>query len=201
MVTINITNQGSGTYFCFAALKTQKICPCLGTLGEGLIMTKYFLAAMVLLLPSTGIACSCIFEDLPLEESVSQSLSRVSSVVLAEAIHVKENEVRIPSDEPIAPGTDLGGDITQFEEIQTWKGVHGKSFHTKINTTCCMCGYSFKEGEAYLLYLSGPDEEGYYSTNSCSRTRPRYGAEEEIDVLNQLAPNKSINFAPTAPDS
>ncbi len=164
-------------------------------------MIKYILAALVFFLPSVGIACSCMFEDLPLEESVGKSLSGASSVVLAKAIYVEENETRVPSDEPIAPGTDLGGDITQFEEIQSWKGVHGKSFHTKINTMCCMCGYSFREGESYLLYLSGPDEEGYYSTSTCSRTRPRYGADEEIEVLNRLVPNKSINFAPSAPDS
>lgn len=159
-------------------------------------MIRLFVFSCLYIMSSVSLACSCAFEDNSLEDAVKKSLHTASSVVLARAIHIKENENTFSTDDPIPPGADMGGDITQFNEIQSWKGEHGKSFHTRINTMCCMCGYSFQEGKSYLLYLYGPNKEGFYSTSVCSRTKPAGDAEKEIDILNRIAPNKSMQ--PTA---
>lgn len=154
-------------------------------------MIRTILTLSVLLLPTAGFACSCAFDDLPLKEAVKQSLSNADSVVLAQAqvIHIK---VRT-EEEPIPFDIELDGVITQFNQVQSWKGSHGKSFHTRINTAGGMCGYSFSEGKTYLLYLYGADDDGYYTTSTCSRTKPLRRVERELEVLNDLT--QQINAA------
>ena len=158
-------------------------------------MIRLFVFGSLYLMSGVSLACSCVFEDIGLEESVKKSFKSASSVVLARAIHIEEKGVSLSPDDPMPPDAFTDGDITQFNEIESWKGEHGKSFHTRINTMCCMCGYSFQVGESYLLKLYGPDEEGFYTTSVCSRTKPTEDAEEEIDVLNLIAHNKSRNPA------
>lgn len=149
-------------------------------------MLRRVLILWVFLLPVDGLACSCAFEKLPLQEAVKQSLSRSDSVVLAKVISIEKYSVELLSGESIPPDAPLSSDITQFEVIQSWKGNHNTLFHTRINTACCMCGYVFSEGETYLLYLYGPDEYGYYSTSTCSRSKPLKQENKEIAVLNHL---------------
>lgn len=156
-------------------------------------MIRTVLTLSVLLLPTAGFACSCAFDELPLKEAVNQSFSRVDSVVLAQAIHINQLTEVLPSGEPVPSDMAWGEEVTQFNEIQSWKGSHGKLFHTRINTAKGMCGYSFSEGETYLLYLYETDEDGYYATSRCSRTKPLISVEGELEVLNELT--QQINTA------
>lgn len=60
---------------------------------------------------------------------------------------------------------------TQFLTIKSWKGEHNKMFTTEIDVECCKCGVNFYLNKCYILYLYGPNKDGYYSTSSCTRTK------------------------------
>ncbi|MFC6635477.1 hypothetical protein [Microbulbifer taiwanensis] len=134
-------------------------------------------------------SCSCAFGSGELEDQVKQAFENASAVVLAkvesiEKLEPYEYQVEIGSSKK---ETSYNRHKTHFSEIKSWKGEHGKQFYTDIVVACCMCGFHFEEGKEYLLYLYGPNEEGYFSTSVCSRTtRLTDEANQEIEVLNDL---------------
>ncbi len=80
--------------------------------------------------------------------------------------------------------------MIHFSIIKSWKGHLKKDLYTRIITQCCLCGYSFEEKKKYLLYLYGPDKEGFYSTSICIRTTYAENAEEDIEILDELVNEK-----------
>ncbi|WP_194755957.1 hypothetical protein [Aliidiomarina indica] len=130
---------------------------------------KYLIfIVFVVLYSGKAVACSCAFHDGTLEEAVMDSYHGAAAVVLATAERVEQFNRRENNERQ----------KTHFVTKQTWKGDHGPRFKTDIVTACCLCGYAFSEGQTYLLYLYGPNEDGYFSTNICSRTKI---ASDEID--------------------
>lgn len=145
----------------------------------------------VLLYSGKVLACSCAFHEGTLEENVLDSYRGAAAVVLATAERVE----RAYSPEAAArndiPGRQerLSSDrqITHFVTKQTWKGDHGPQFTTDIVTACCLCGYAFREGQTYLLYLYGPNEDGYFSTSTCSRTKiASDDIDKELEILDLI---------------
>ena len=43
----------------------------------------------------------------------------------------------------------------------------------------------------FLVYASGPDAEGYFQTNICTRTKPASEAMKEIEILDELTQRRS----------
>ncbi|RUO38589.1 hypothetical protein CWE13_02790 [Aliidiomarina shirensis] len=154
-------------------------------------MNRYLLILFGFFMPSVGLACSCYFDNLPLEESVNRSFNDASAVVLAKVLSIETYGGKSASDEGYISRSDIEIEITQFRTLQSWKGEHGETFKTRINTACCMCGYAFSSGASYLLYLYGPDDEGYYAASTCSRTTRATNADEEIEVLNRLVSSET----------
>lgn len=137
-----------------------------------------------LLLSAQALACSCPNQPEDINEAVGSDFRDASAVVLAEATIVVESKEGGTEEQPFVSTHET----TQFSLIHGWKGNLGDRFVTKVNTTCCMCGFPFQQGEIYLLYLDGPYEGGTYSTGICSRTRPVSAAVDDLGVLNRLAP-------------
>ncbi len=129
-----------------------------------------------------SLSCSCVFQPDDLEEAVMAAYESVSSVVLAQVESVSEAK----SIKKIAQTYEFESEVTQFTEIKSWKGQHGKHFETNIITSCCMCGMSFEKGQTYLLYLDGPDANGHYSTSICTRTAREENALEDIKILDGM---------------
>ena len=126
-------------------------------------------------------ACKCNWGNLEPREGYAEMIAAVDAVTLATAIEVK-------TDYSFGNWPDLGTKLTKFEPQRTWKGDFHHSFQTKIDTNCCVCGVSFEVGQTYVLFLHGPDAEGYYSTSSCARARIRHhqSMEDEILILDEL---------------
>lgn len=147
---------------------------------------------------SKAIACSCAFNDLSIEEAVAESYKNASAVVLATAEHVENFEPLVydvwSQEKGHHKKTYYNSQRTQFVAVKSWKGDHAKRFITEIVVSCCMCGYSFGEGQNYLLYLYGPDKNGYFSTSSCTRTkREAANIKNELDILNKIGLPKRSN--------
>ena len=151
----------------------------------------HFVLWLLLLFPSWALACTCRGYSSP-EEAVTELLARASSVVVAEAISVQNAKVPVKEKLPYSR-TSLEGQITVFNVRESWKGNHSKEFRTRIPTECCVCGMDFSEGDVYLLFLFGPDEEGFYSTGSCSWPKRIEEAKVEIEVLDKLLANKELS--------
>ncbi len=150
---------------------------------------------------SKAIACSCAFHDGSIEEAVTESYENASAVVLATAEHVENLEPFVADVWSEEKGhhkkTYYNSQRTQFVAVKSWKGEHGNRFFTEIVIACCMCGYSFEEGENYLLYLHGPDKNGSFSTSSCSRTKKETDkVKKELKILNKIGLTKSSKMTP-----
>lgn len=136
-------------------------------------------------------ACSCLFEEEPLKNAVSSAYKSAAVVVLAKAVKVTNSQEHGNKSEEKSVTRYQQGftryQHTQFTSIQSWKGKHDTQFFTSIETTCCFCGYQFKQGEHYLLYLDGPDKKGYFTASTCSRTTPKtLETTKEIKLLNAI---------------
>ena len=140
---------------------------------------KLLFIILALALPGVSIACSCEYADKDTKfedfKSLVSSFRSADSVVLAHAL---------------SESTTEGFQTTTFVVETTWKGDHANKFQTNVATSCCMCGYHFNEGESYLLYLWKYSGGKYYYTSSCSRTKKKSNAKDEIDTLNRIMPNK-----------
>lgn len=145
---------------------------------------KTFVAWILLLLFSQPAwACSCASSDLSFEQQVQQAYQQAKVVVLAKAERVRDL-VPDPQEEGFRFREKQ---VTQFVSLKNWKGLSPGRFRTEIETTCCVCGYRFKAGTKYLLYLSGPNEQGAFQTSICSRTKVADKfAQDEIDLLDKL---------------
>ncbi len=148
-----------------------------------------------------AMACSCAIQDISIEEAVFDSFKRADVVVLATAENVENRETFESEVYSLEKGhhkeTYYNLQRTQFVAVKSWKGAHAKRFYTEIVIACCMCGYIFEEGKNYLLYLYGPDKNGYFSTSSCSRTqRESEAIKEEIEILNKIDLTKSSKKTP-----
>lgn len=147
-------------------------------------MLKTVMLILSLFLSAQAFACSCIPQPKDINIAVSRSYELASAVVLAKAVKI-DGGIKKLVDELVYGGIHQN---TQFSTIHHWKGSPGDRFATHTNTSSAACGYSFQPGETYLLYLTGPDASGNYSTSSCSRTKPLNAAVVDLDVLNVLAP-------------
>jgi len=146
-------------------------------------MKKCLSWVLLLLFSHPSWACSCANSELDFEQQVQQAYKQAGVVVLAKAERVTD----------FVPDPDKQGfrfrerQTTQFVSLKSWKGNFPARFSTQIETTCCVCGYRFKAGTKYLLYLSGPDEQGAFQTNTCSRTKVADEfARDEIQLLDTL---------------
>ncbi len=157
-----------------------------------------FILAFALLFSQKVFSCSCVGQPDDIEIAVTEAFNKASSVVWAKAVSITPSSSKMEH-----PGQgedfDAESETTHFTEIQSWKGDHGKQFYTNIVTMCCVCGRSFNEGEEYLLYLYKNKDENTYGTGICLRTKHVRYARDDIKILNQLVPNKSLQPTAKAP--
>ena len=146
-----------------------------------------FLFIILHIIPSISFACSCILYSSDPNKAVKAKYNDFSSIVLAKAESIKKIEINTSWTKEI--NFKNKGEETYFSSVQSWKGDHGKKFHTKVITESTMCGTRFVTGETYLLFLSRSKKGGYYTTSSCSGNIGLSQAKEHIRALNKLSPN------------
>lgn len=65
-----------------------------------------------------------------------------------------------------------------------WKGAESEEITVRTATSGAACGFSFAEGERYLVY--GYEHEGVLRVSLCSRTQPLDRAGEDIEALDRV---------------
>ena len=144
---------------------------------------KYIPVLLILFTAYDTHACSCARQPEDINEAVEKDYNFSSSVVLAQAVSVKTVEMqrfhkRLEYDDQNADkhyksyyqDRTYEGQETRFSVIKSWKGDPKEDLYTRIVNQCCLCGFSFEDNKKYLLYLYGPDKDGFYATSFCMRT-------------------------------
>ncbi|MBF2734655.1 MAG: hypothetical protein ISN26_00925 [Betaproteobacteria bacterium AqS2] len=133
-------------------------------------------ACVFLLAQGAAHACSCVPPSDDLEADIRWAFEHADAVVVAKAVSV-ERQPQGPDDE-----IDFEIDITELSAAVSFKGDAPAVLRTKITTVCCVCGFSFTEGETYLLFLN-EEEDGFYSTHICTRNMLFEDARAAIDII------------------
>lgn len=100
-----------------------------------------------------------------------------------------------PPNQALADATVVfSGQVTSIERVKgrlnvtfrvdkQWKGEPAQSLIVQTAATTAMCGYPFKVGQIYLVYVN--HRQGRLQTNQCSRTSLLSQAAEDLSVLNR----------------
>ena len=84
--------------------------------------------------------------------------------------------------------TDAINRLVTVKVENSWKGKASKTV-TVSTSVSSMCGYTFTKGESYLIYAYAARNR--FSADICSRTQPLSNAEDNIEILNELAAKES----------
>ena len=153
-------------------------------------MIRIYILLIALLFPKTSIAYSCSSGGSIFEEYEGASL-----VISAKA----ESIVKVTADMDYEISSDslpFWNEITKFSVIRSWKGRYSKYVYiqTEIMSSCAV---SFTKGEKHLLYLYGPDKNGYYSISPCSGFGSLDSAGREIEILKKIRLNQLLRSSKT----
>lgn len=128
----------------------------------------FVILTLLLLKPSSVIACSCSLPLTPLEE-----LEKSTAVFSGKVTDIDfPIGIKISSADPVK---------VTFEVSKTWKGPNSKTLIVATARHGASCGYSFKQGEEYLVYAY--NEEDKLSASLCSRTELLSSAETDLQEL------------------
>lgn len=141
-------------------------------------MKKLLFACAAWLLPLGAWACSCVEVTDDLSYEMRNAFENSDAVVVAKALSI--TVLPPPDDHDLDIDPEIH--VTDLNAIISFKGDVPPRFQTKIETVCCVCGFTFAEGETYLLFLY-EEEDGFYSTNICTRNMFFEDAREAIEVI------------------
>jgi hypothetical protein len=123
--------------------------------------------AMAVSMSPTAWACPC---ELPTAAPIEQQVR----AAMANASAVFEGVVT-----SIRAGDDGGPALVTLTVRRVWKGAVAQT--TVLEQESSDCVYSFREGDAYLIYAVTRGEA--LTAGRCQRTRPRTAADADVRVL------------------
>lgn len=153
-----------------AVAKTQ------GRLTVPLAVAFALALSMLWLLGNAGQAhaCKCVEPGPPSEE-----MEKFDAVFAGRVVSIEHNFD--PNSSTLGPGdrTTIGLDVSTV-----WKGAVHEDMYVTTPPTGGSCGFTFTEGEEYILYAydSAVLDEGY-SVSICSRTALLAQAQADVEAL------------------
>ena len=121
-------------------------------------------------------ACSCLQPGTPSEE-----LGKFSAVFAGKVVSIQHSYD--PNAASVSPEdrTTIG-----FEVSTVWKGAVQEDMHITTPPTGGSCGFTFIEGEEYIVYAyDSAYADGGYTVGICSRTALLDQAQADIDALGE----------------
>lgn len=137
-------------------------------------MKKILLLATSLLVLSANSANACTCAP----TTPKQSFESSSAVFSGGVIDVVGQETG--SNEPVSSNEPVK---VIFEVSKVWKGKVEQQLVVTTPASEASCGYSFQEGEEYLVYAYAQEAE--LQTNLCSGTKPLSEAQADLAVLGE----------------
>lgn len=128
---------------------------------------------LALAAPQIAHACSCIENPPPGEALEGADYVFTGTVTM------------IRSTDPGPGGQSFPKSTVKFDVQSVYKGNVGGKFSVETAQSSAACGFTFTEGETYLVYAYSGDGGGAPSTSLCSRTAALSDAGEDIEALGE----------------
>jgi tetratricopeptide (TPR) repeat protein len=152
-------------------------------------------------------ACSCWKDNSPLEQKVMNSFRAADYAALIEVTSTevitvtREENVAIwnPRTLQSEDGTRVVNEsllVAKFKPLRIYKGEKSPTV-VQTQAGADSCGVDLKPGSKYLVYASGPEDDGHIFTSICSRTALVEESTQDIEVLNLTARSGSAVFQPS----
>jgi len=137
------------------------------------------LVVVMLAVPASAWACSCGLTGPPCQntfqvDAVFSGVVRNITAIPEDGPPLRPNEFRFPRALRV-----------EFDVIDTFRGLEGTTASVLTAGSGPACGYSFTQGERYLVYAS--KGSAGLVTGICSRTRKLSEAREDLEFLKTLA--------------
>jgi hypothetical protein len=141
----------------------------------GVTAVTLLVLALLALLPDCASACSCAILGNSPEERAKIALKESTAVFSGEVLDVEKG-----------PLTRMLGFRTPSSRVtlrisEMWKGPQRETLEVSTPRDGASCGYSFSEGQKYLVYAYGKEEP--FQTDLCSETKPLSKAGAHLQVL------------------
>ena len=121
-------------------------------------------------------ACKCAVPGSPSEE-----FEKFDAVFAGKVISVQHS-----FDPNVTPYTPDDRTTVGFEVSAVWKGVVHARMYITTPPTGGSCGFTFTEGEQYIVYAyDSAYGDGSYTASICSRTAPLGQAQADLDALGE----------------
>ncbi len=134
----------------------------------------FVLAAGLLLgAPQIAHACSCVENPPPAEALEGADYVFTGTVTM------------IKSTNPAPGGQSFPKTTVKLDVQSVYKGNVGGKFSIETAESSAACGFTFSEGESYIVYAYAGDGGGAPSTSLCSRTATLSDAGVDIDALGE----------------
>ena len=134
-------------------------------------------------------ACSCAAPGSPSEELEKFDAVFAGRVILIHHSYDPNARSVTPEDR-----STIG-----FEVTTVWKGAVHETTNITTPPTGGSCGYTFVEGETYVVYASDSSyADGGYTASICSRTAPLAEAQADIDELGDGRAPQAGTSGPTS---
>jgi hypothetical protein len=129
---------------------------------------------LLVVLPDCASACSCAMVGSQ-KEMAKQALSDSTAVFSGEVLDVEKG----PPLRMLGFNTPSSKVTLRVSEV--WKGSGQETLEVSTPSQESVCGYSFKEGQEYLVYAYGKEEP--FKVDLCSATKPLSKAGASLQVL------------------
>src|SRR6266404_676264 len=150
-----------------------------------MIRPKHFLIVAILAILSSAdaLACSCMGGGGPAcQEAWGEG---VNSIFLGRVAKIEVTLGVMGAPNNAASMTPSGNmKVVTIEIEESYRGISGKSVQVLTAADEAACGYSFQEGERYLVFAG--KQGGRLGVSLCSATRPAKYAEEDIAYLRSI---------------
>jgi len=139
---------------------------------------------VLLFLPASASACSCGGGGEPCQAYGSAAAVFVGTVTgVRDLPPLERDEARRRED---AGEYSWGRRVYKFSVEQTFLGTTGPEAEVGTGTGSGDCGYSFKQGERYLVYAYHYSRDRRLKTSTCTRTKPYAASEKDLEYLRGL---------------
>lgn len=147
-----------------------------------MLLMMTMLLILLNIAPATSFACSCV-APWSVQEELEHSAAVFKGSVIG-VVDAKENSAMQSSADPIAF-------IIKVDEI--WKGINQTEVVVYTERDSASCGFTFEEGQEYLIYASKPDD--HLRVSLCSRTTDLASAAADLSILGKGAePTEQVNI-------